>query len=393
MANLIIDFLDVGQGDGIFVQFPDTTRYSNTGYPLDGTCMIVDMGSLKNRGLVLKDIMTYFQNNTRFGTGEGVVLDYLVLTHGDADHYNRLRQWYEKFKPQIKNIIFSGNRSDYGGLRSDLITGLSYKQRFNGYDPPRILTCPDVYPAHLFVEQNRPGGVEVFLSAANVVQPYDNAGAHTKNSNSIVTHLKYAGNHIILSGDATRETEKFILDTFEKVGGLDLDMLDCTLLKVGHHGSTRTSILPKWAEHTDPAFLIVSSDRHGEVSSEKNITSGHRLPTELCFDIFRENATLPSNSVSHTYVSAYDRSDYVAFNKNNRGAEIDDPYPDEDPMDWIESETREGIFTTLARIDGMQINGKWADVGQQIQVVFKSNGDYDLYTTLDNAFVPKKSST
>ena len=386
MANLIIDFLDVGQGDGIFIQFPDSTQYSNSGFPLDGTTMMVDLGSLKNRTVTTKDILDYFRNHTRFGVSEGQTLDWLILTHGDADHYNRVKHFYDAFKPKITNLLFSGRKSDYGS--NNLIDYLVNQHKKKKYTPINIVSAPDWYPAYIFNSDSAPGGVETFISAMNIL-PFGDDG-HTKNANSIVTHLVYGGNQIILSGDATRETEAAILSTADWYADNQEDapdLVECTLLKVGHHGSTRTSILPAWAEGTNPLFLVVSSDRHGVMDFDQDETTGYRLPTELCFSIFRENANLANTDIEHSYVSSYDRGDYEAFNSkasmDDDIDEIDDPYPKSPRIEWKEIKTREGIYTTLAKMDAVKVNNKWADVGQHLQAHFFEDGSMNMYSSLD----------
>ena len=54
MPNLNIQFLDVGQGDGIFITFPN------------GKTMLVDLGSLKNKKLTSNDVFKYFKTHTKF---------------------------------------------------------------------------------------------------------------------------------------------------------------------------------------------------------------------------------------------------------------------------------------------------------------------------------------
>ena len=73
-GQLIIDIFDVGQGDGMLVQFPDTTSYHSTKkFPLNGTTMIVDMGSTKNRNLLRDNVTDYLNGHTRFGNGSHLV--------------------------------------------------------------------------------------------------------------------------------------------------------------------------------------------------------------------------------------------------------------------------------------------------------------------------------
>src|ERR1044071_4473910 len=189
MAELKIQFLDVGQGDGIFILFPN------------GTTMLVDMGSTKNKGVVSPDILTYFRTYTKFGA-PGQTLDYLVLTHGDRDHYNIVKEFIQKLQIQVGCLMFGGLRTDYGKLIDDIGT-----------------LCPGVVegvPTGLFpfrINDPKFGDVEVHLLAASTRGTSKSDEAWRKNTASIVLKLVYGRASVILAGDATSDTEKFILST------------------------------------------------------------------------------------------------------------------------------------------------------------------------------------
>src|SRR2546425_4844228 len=79
-----------------------------------GQFMMVDLGSTKNKGIVTEDAFKYFANHTPFKDPHQW-LEWLVLTHGDRDHYNMVEEVLKKFQANVRNILHGGLESDYGG--------------------------------------------------------------------------------------------------------------------------------------------------------------------------------------------------------------------------------------------------------------------------------------
>src|SRR2546423_5660087 len=261
---LTIDFLDVGQGDAIFIQYPN------------GLTMLVDMGSTRNKRLTGADARTFFKNHTKFGT-PGQTLDYLILTHPDIDHYNLVNEFATTLEVKISNLLHSGEPSEYKGKIGTL---RDWHKKTHGVDI-NVLKSAGKYPFGLGPGENSTkefGGVEVLVLAMDVPAS-SNEAAYVKNTLSIVLQLKYMGHSVILSGDATKDTEEFILNVFQTVGALKLDLLRSSVLKVGHHGSERTSISPRWIQAVSPDFVFICSDRHGALAPAPP-TTGHTLPQQ-----------------------------------------------------------------------------------------------------------------
>src|SRR5262245_8443208 len=101
MPNLTLEFLDVGQGDGTLIRFPDNKT------------MLVDLGTVKNRKIVVKDILKYVHDHFPSLHLLGH-LDYLVITHGDQDHYNMIKEMLEyNDVTTIGHLLYSGTDGDY----------------------------------------------------------------------------------------------------------------------------------------------------------------------------------------------------------------------------------------------------------------------------------------
>ena len=330
MASMSIQVFDVGQGDSIFTIFPD------------GTTMLVDMGSTKSKRAVRGDVTAYFRERTKFGT-PGQTLDYLVLTHGDIDHYNLVEGFLDTFRITVANLLYGGLPQDYG----DLIGVLGSRQPAG----PNVLGDPQHYPHRL----NTFGGAELWLLGMDT-RPITRVGddGHRKNTSSVVLQIRYGGNEVLLTGDATRDTEQTILTQYASDPKL-VAGLRSTVLKAEHHGSARTSFLPAWVKSVQPEYVFISSDRHGR----------YFLPQELAVDIIRENTKLAAAD-QHTYVSWYDPGDYGAPKAGFAG------------RDWYLLNTTEAIFTTLIALDFKGHDGVVGDVGSDYQITLHANGVVDV---------------
>src|SRR6266550_4308828 len=95
---ITIQFLDVGQGDGIYIEFPNDTN------------MLVDLGSRKGKRVTGPDIWEYFKSFTRFGT-KGATLDYLIVTHPDSDHYNLVGDFMKNLEPKVGLYTYGGPKA------------------------------------------------------------------------------------------------------------------------------------------------------------------------------------------------------------------------------------------------------------------------------------------
>ncbi len=361
MANLSIQFLDVGQGDGIYIEFPN------------GVNMLVDLGSNKGKRVTGPDIYKYFAANTRFKK-TNQTLNYLFITHGDGDHYNMIENFLKNFSIKVENYTCSGIPSDYSG---DIISNIHTKYggtffTFRGF--PAEITRSGGF-----------GNAQLFCLSCNCTGPNSTRNAWTKNSDSIVLQIVYAGIKVMLAGDATTVTEKFILSTMSRYSGKPLES---NILKVGHHGSARTSNSKEWVAAVNPGFLFISADRHG--SSGEDAATGFRLPQELTLDIFRKYSSRIFNGTRHTYVSAYDPQDYK--DHLSIDSSFTDPHATQpDPLNpfstkwdrgWKPIQTTEAIFTTITSMGGAYTDDKSeADVGSQYQILINERGDINITCT------------
>jgi competence protein ComEC len=211
---LRVTVLDVGQGDSILVQFPT------------GHALLVDGG-----GAGGFDIGGRVITPALWASGVRR-LDYLAFTHPDLDHI--------------------------GGVRS-VARDMAPREIWEGVPVPRNPSRQS-----LLIESQRQGIVWRQLSAGHVITlgsveldvinppPADWERQRTRNEDSLVFRLRFAGVEMLLTGDAGQEFEA-------RPGAADRDA-PVRLLKVGHHGS-RSSSTPDFVRDFAPQMAFISVGR------------------------------------------------------------------------------------------------------------------------------------
>ncbi|NES88938.1 ComEC/Rec2 family competence protein [Okeania sp. SIO2B9] len=406
--SLYVWFIDVGMGDATFVKFPD------------GTTMLIDFGSTKAEQ-IKGDILNFFQvlKDNKFITSVPFDIDYLFITHPDQDHYNLL-QFLIKAGYSFKNIFFTGQHDDYKAK------GKIEDKKGNKWNSFKDWLKDQENHRKAF-QLNQPNGqkswqkhgdAEVHLLAANVA----NQGKHTTlaNNRSIVLMIEYKGQKILLAADATYITEKKILDNINSANG-NLKGLDISnaILKLGHHGSARTSTSKEWVETVKPICLFISSERTGTQYGQGGNASGHRLPQQAAIDTVKQFAPnslkkttdcLPIRGEFHSYVAYHDDVDKPTncFGKSRSVSK----FCEADQIDTLEEKTilREDIsevsnyyyekrtdnqiFTTICKLDYPIKRGTGqpkrpkiiADRGTTYGLEIKSNSKYMIYPWLGEEF-------
>lgn len=223
--RLVIDFLDVGQGDCTLVTFPNGKR------------LLIDCGSVKN-GPVSKIRPALL---SRLDAANPVVHE-LVITHPDRDHYNRLEEVLEGVT--VGRVTTVGHSDEFPQADTDKWL----ENRFSG-SRYRVVTADESTPLPAKVIADF-GEATAEIVAANV----DPEGSNSPNSRSVVLKISFGAFDCLLTGDATFETEEAIANRYADAP----EQIDVEVLKLGHHGSRVTSTSPDWPALVRPEATIVS---------------------------------------------------------------------------------------------------------------------------------------
>ena len=214
---LTVSFLDVGQGDAIFIEAPN------------GTQMLVDAGSGKQVLRELQKVMPFYDRS----------IDIVLATHPDKDHIGGMPGVLERFL--VSQFIEPGVLADSGTYTA--LLGLVESERAKHVLARRgmkIHLDENVYFEILFPDR-------------------DVSGLET-NTASVVGKLVYRETSFLLTGDSPKNIEHFLvtLDGNLPVGNLDVDVL-----KAGHHGS-KTSSSEEFVMATSPEFTVISAGKDNQ---------------------------------------------------------------------------------------------------------------------------------
>jgi competence protein ComEC len=222
---LLVEAIDVGQGDSLLLITPD------------GKTLLVDGGGFGGGPR---------QAPQEFDIGEEVVspalwargirhLDIVALTHAHADHMGGLPAVLRNFHP---DELWVGNNPRFGAYNDLLSEAEHLHVRI------RSLHAGDAFPL---------GSTQV-----NVLAPFAGyqPGPVPTNNDSMVLHIAYRATSVLLEGDA----ESPIEDAMLAESGLA-----STLLKVGHHGSL-TSTRPEFLARVSPQWAVISCGLHNRYS-------------------------------------------------------------------------------------------------------------------------------
>ena len=206
--NNYVYFIDVGQGDSALI----VTKNNKS--------ILIDTGGKVggNYSLMKSNVIPFFKS---IGIRK---LDYLFITHGDADHCGNSKSLIDNFS--VKNVYLNKGKIN------------NCEKKTNG----NIL-----YDDYLKIDN-----IEIYS--------LNNGDYNDENSLSMVLLLVIDNYKILLMGDAPKKVEEEIIDKY------DLDNID--ILKVGHHGSN-TSSSKNFIGHIKPKYSIISVGKNNKFGHPK----------------------------------------------------------------------------------------------------------------------------
>lgn len=268
VRDLKVYFIDIGQGDCIFIELPD------------GKNMLIDTGEKRNTGKAKID--KYLRDEK----GNKVTIDYCVATHPDSDHIGLMPYVYEQYDvlKSYRPYVYSENKSA-SALPYELNKGIKIKNSSNiYYDYITNVNAEQTYWEFFKDDSDFSNGFtgkdgEIYEYTVNFVMPYaDNLNDYqyftTPNDFSAVIMLEYADRKILFTGDIEYETgKKGAEQSFIREFSSNPEMVDCDVLKVAHHGSDSS---------TSPEFLSLVKPEYSVISC--GLSNKHRHPLKSTLD-------------------------------------------------------------------------------------------------------------
>lgn len=189
--NLTVSFLNVGQGDSIFIESPT------------GRQVLIDGGPNREVLRKLARVIPWYDRS----------LDVVIATHPDADHISGLIDVLRRYRVSL--ILEPGVKGDTPQAESML-------QSVANEDAQLLFA--------------RRGQVIDIGGGARIEILFPDRDVENLETNmaSIVARLVYGETAFLLTGDSPKEVESYLVR-------LDGDELAADVLKAGHHGSRTSS--------------------------------------------------------------------------------------------------------------------------------------------------------
>lgn len=222
--GLIVSFLDVGQGDGIYMETKE------------GLHMLVDGGS-SDRGKLGRYTLEPFLKSMGVNT-----LDYVFLSHLDSDHTSGIMELMEDDRGiYISRIV----------LPKGVVKDEAYEEL--------IALCQKQGIAVRYIKEG--GRLSLGPLSIRCISPPDNNNGEDRNENSMVLEVCYGKFSMLLTGDLG-EGENSLWDRMEQQR--------YTVLKAGHHGS-KFSTSAEFLDRVNPDISVIScgeGNRYGHPHKE-----------------------------------------------------------------------------------------------------------------------------
>lgn len=217
---LTVAFLDVGQGDAVFIETPD------------GKQILIDGGPDKKILKELSKVMPFFDRT----------IDMIIVSNPDSDHIAGLLDVLGHY--DVKKILEPGTFSKTKTYRE-------FEQMIQKEGAEK-LTAKEA------MQVNLGKGVNILI-----LFPDKNVASWKTNDGSIIAKLIYKNTSFLFTGDTPEKIEGYLLNK-------NFKNLDSDVLKVAHHGS-KYSTSENFLKAVTPGLAVISvglNNKYGHPNKE-----------------------------------------------------------------------------------------------------------------------------
>lgn len=258
-GDLSVHFINIGQGDSIYIIFPD------------GKDMLIDCGNKGSEQTAdtAIDYLDMYNDDKQ--------LDYMMLTHCDEDHVSFLDDVLGEY--QVDNIFMPNVMA--APTKSNEALNVSLKKALNdNVEDAALFTDEDtintiVYVRFFIAALNEPGcsiilnvddneninniilsgsgySLKFYCPTREYYADSDLSDAVEKNAICPIGVLEYKGYRVVLTGDSNGTNQPWLE---QRIGG---DVFDCDVLKIPHHGSkTNGSSNDEFLDYLDCEYAVI----------------------------------------------------------------------------------------------------------------------------------------
>jgi competence protein ComEC len=215
---MTVQFLDVGQGDSIFITAPN------------GKQVLIDGGPDDRVLLGLSKSMRLWDRS----------IDIVIPTHPDKDHIAGLASVFRLYRV---GTVIMGNVSSGTVFDEELQSAID--------NEPRLRRATAWRGERIILDHIRGVYIDILFPTSDT-RTWDET-----NESSIVVRLVYGNRSFLLTGDLPSDAEDYLV----YMASIDsANRIDSDVLKLGHHGS-KTSTSEKFLLAVTPSYSIVSAGK------------------------------------------------------------------------------------------------------------------------------------
>lgn len=226
---LRVAFLDIGQGDAIFIESPTGNQIIFDGGP--GSALVSQVSKQ----------MSLFDRT----------IDMIVITNPDKDHFEGFIPLLSRYN--IAAVLEPGISADENPIYAEL---------------HRVLASQSIPVITARTGQKIMLGSGAYIE---IIFPDRDVEDVSHNDGSLIARLVYGETSVMLTGDTTKNIENYIVNKYPS-------FLDADILKVAHHGSDTS---------TSDAFVKAVSPDIAVISAGKGNSYGH--PRQVTLDTLKNN--------------------------------------------------------------------------------------------------------
>jgi len=221
---LKIHFLDVGQGDAIYIRTPE------------GQDILIDGGPDNQVVQELSQVMPFWDHE----------IDIMILTHPHADHVTGLTEVLRRY--EVKQIYHTG-------VTYSTQTYLNWLHEIEQQQVPLQIVQSEFA---LDLE------TDLILDFLYPNQSFLNQKVDNLNNTSIVNRLVYKNTRFLFMGDAEQEVDEELVETQSFYFAQDDNAsLQADLIKIAHHGS-KDSSTQEFLEKVNPEFAVITCGKDND---------------------------------------------------------------------------------------------------------------------------------
>ena len=264
--DYVAHFIDVGQGDAIFIKFKS------------GKTMLVDSGTISYKNRFITYVDKFLLNKTK-------TIDYVVLTHPDTDHSGNMNYIIDNYKigTFYRPACLSYSESN-DGIENEI-----YDDIINKLGTKNINTIINKAGLSLVIDD----------TILQWLAPLDDDYLDTNLYSPVIT-IDNGKKKLMLTSDISASVEYNLISEY------DTSILDVDILKIAHHGSK---------DSTTSDFLDITTPNMAIISVGDNTYS--QPANEVLHRILQYDTSNNKDLFSHTFSTINSGNIIIAVNNDN----------------------------------------------------------------------------